>query len=191
MALTYSTMLELGTEAPDFTLPNPLTGSKWRLHDHARGKPILVMFMCNHCPYVVHVLEGLIGLANDYASKGVCVVAINANDVTTHPQDGPEHMARLAREKRFAFPFLFDADQQVAHAYRAACTPDLYVFDERGRLAYRGQLDESRPGNGIPVTGRDLRAALDAVLAHRAPTSDQRPSCGCNIKWRRGNEPHG
>jgi len=190
MALTESRMLPLGSVAPDFTLPEPRTGEERTLHELAADAPAtLVMFMCNHCPYVQHVLDPLIALANEYTAKGVAVVAINSNDVETYPQDGPEAMASLAAEKAFAFPFLLDEDQSVARAYQAACTPDFFLFDGDRNLAYRGQLDASRPGNGIPVTGADLRAALDAVLSGGAPTSDQKPSVGCNIKWKPGNEP--
>ena len=190
MALTESTMLPLGTAAPDFALPEPRTGETHALGDLAHDAPAtLIMFVCNHCPYVEHVLDPLVDLANEYAGKGVAVVAINSNDVDAYPQDGPSAMARLATEKDFAFPFLLDEDQSVARAYRAACTPDFFVFDRDRKLAYRGQLDGSRPGNDQPVTGRDLRAALDAVLAGEAPTPDQRPSSGCNIKWKPGNAP--
>ena len=147
------------------------------------------MFICNHCPFVIHVRDELTRLASEYQKRGVAIVAINSNSIETHPQDAPEHMKALATELGWKFPFLFDSTQEVAKAYRAACTPDFYLFDAEQRLVYRGQLDDSRPGNNVPVTGRDLRAALDAVLAGRAPSIDQKPSIGCNIKWAPGNEP--
>jgi len=147
------------------------------------------MFICNHCPFVKHVRAELARLGRDYQKKGVAIVAINSNDVESHPQDGPDNMAALVREKGWTFPFLFDATQTVAKAYHAACTPDFFVFDREKKLVYRGQLDDSRPSNGKPVTGADLRAAIDAVLAARPAPLEQRPSIGCNIKWKAGNEP--
>jgi thiol-disulfide isomerase/thioredoxin len=181
-------MLPLGTQAPDFSLVEPATGKKHSLSE-SNAPATVIMFICNHCPFVIHVMDELTRLSRDYASKGVAFIAINANDVEKYPQDGPENMAALAREKGWSFPFLFDATQDVAKAYHAACTPDLFVFDKNKKLAYRGQLDDSRPSNGKPVTGADIRAAIDAVLAGRPAAAEQRPSIGCNIKWKPGNEP--
>jgi peroxiredoxin len=181
-------MLPLGTEAPDFRLPD--TDGQWVSMADFRDAPArLVIFLCNHCPYVKHVRTELAALARDYQAKGVAVVGISSNDVATHPADSPEAMKREKAEFGYTFPYLYDEDQSVAKAYQAACTPDFYVFDREGKLAYRGQLDDSRPGNDRPVTGKDLRAALDAVLAGRPATEDQRPSIGCNIKWKAGREP--
>jgi peroxiredoxin len=188
MVLTPSTMLPLGTQAPDFSLPN-IDGKTVSLRD-LRGAPtLLVIFMCNHCPYVKHVADGLAQLARDYQARGVAVVGINSNDTTSHPADSPEQMVHEAETRGYTFPYLFDETQEVARAYRAACTPDFYVFDKDQRLAYRGQMDSSRPNSGQPVTGKDLRAALDNVLAGRPASAEQRPSIGCNIKWRAGKEP--
>ncbi len=189
MALTPSTMLPLGTPAPVFTLPNAIDGRSVSLADY-EGKPaLLVMFICNHCPYVQHVMKELGRLAVDYTPRGLAMVAINSNNEETHPQDGPEHMKALAAAEAWVFPFLFDESQAVAKDYRAACTPDFFLFDSQRRLAYRGQLDDSRPGNLIPVTGKDLRRAVDAVLAGDPIPEDQKPSVGCNIKWKPGKEP--
>ena len=188
MARTPSTMLPLGTAAPDFKLMN-VDGREVALADFA-GKPaLLVMFKCNHCPFVVHVADELARLGSEDMGRGVAVVGINSNDTATHPADSPERMVAEAEERGYAFPYLFDETQAVAKAYRAACTPDFFLFDQDRKLVYRGQLDDSRPGNGVPVTGKDLRAALDAVLAGAAPVSEQRASLGCNIKWKAGNEP--
>ncbi|MBL9164209.1 MAG: thioredoxin family protein [Planctomycetaceae bacterium] len=188
MARTPSTMLPLGTPAPDFKLMN-VDGREVELADFA-GKPaLLVMFMCNHCPFVIHVADQLAQLASEYMARGVAVVGINSNDTATHPADSPERMVAEAEERGYAFAYLFDETQEVAKAYRAACTPDFFLFDQDRKLAYRGQLDDSRPGNGVPVTGKDLRAALDAVLAGKKPVEEQRASLGCNIKWKAGNEP--
>ena len=188
MARTPSTMLPLGTQAPDFKLMN-VDGREVALADFA-GKPaLLVMFMCNHCPFVIHVAEELARLSSEYMARGVAVVGINANDTATHPADSPERMVAEAEERGYQFPYLFDETQEVAKAYRAACTPDFFLFDQDRKLVYRGQLDDSRPGSGVPVTGKDLRAALDAVLAGKKPAEEQRASLGCNIKWRAGNEP--
>lgn len=188
MARTPSTMLPLGTAAPDFKLMN-VDGREVALADFA-GKPaLLVMFMCNHCPFVVHVADELARLGAEYMGRGVAVVGINSNDTATHPADSPERMVAEAEERGYAFPYLFDETQAVAKAYRAACTPDFFLFDQDRKLVYRGQLDDSRPGNGVPVTGKDLRAALDATIAGAAPVSEQRASLGCNIKWKAGNEP--
>jgi len=188
MVRTPSTMLPLGTAAPDFKLMN-VDGREVELADFA-GKPaLLVMFMCNHCPFVVHVADQLAQLGSEYMARGVAVVGINSNDTAAHPADSPERMVAEAEERGYQFPYLFDETQDVAHDYRAACTPDFFLFDQDRKLVYRGQLDDSRPGNGVPVTGKDLRAALDAVLAGGAPVSEQRASLGCNIKWKAGNEP--
>ena len=183
MALTESTMLELGTAAPDFALPDVVTGKTIR-HDDFRGqKALLVMFICAHCPYVKHIEKGLAVLGKDYASKPLGIVAISSNDVTTHPEDSPANLKQQSQTLDFKFPYLYDEMQAVARAYKAACTPDFFLFDDDFRLVYRGQFDLSRPGNGIAVTGEDLRAAIDAVLAGKPPR-DQRPSIGCNIKWK-------
>jgi len=184
MALTESTMLSLGTIAPDFALTDVVTGNTVH-RDHFRGrKALLVMFICPHCPYVKHVNQGLAALGNHYAAQPIGIVAISANDVATHPADGPEGMKQQAETFAFAFPYLYDETQAVAHAYKAACTPDFFLFDADFRLVYRGQFDSSRPGNGVPVTGEDLRAAIDTVLAGKPLLTDQRPSIGCNIKWK-------
>lgn len=188
MALTPSTMLPLGTQAPNFELPDP-SGKIYHLADFAGAPALLVAFICNHCPYVKHVRAGLAQLAKDYQAKGAKVVGISANDITSHPDDAPAKMAQEAAEAGYSFPYLYDESQSVAKAYRAACTPDFYVFDSNQKLIYRGQMDSSRPGNGIPVTGADLRAALDSALAGSAAAAEQKPSIGCNIKWRPGNEP--
>ena len=188
MVETPSTMLPLGTKAPDFSLPDT-EGREVSLEDFDDSEALLVVFMCNHCPYVKHVREGLVKLAREYQEKGVGVVAISANDVEEYPEDRPEKMKEYAEKYDFPFPYLYDETQEVAKAYRAACTPDFYVFDENRRLAYRGQMDDSRPGNDVPVTGEDLREALDAVLEGREPSEKQRPSVGCNIKWKSGSEP--
>lgn len=188
MVLTQSTMLALGTPAPDFALPDT-TGRTVRLAEFDAAKALVVMFLSNHCPFVKHVQSGLVALAREYQARGVAFVAIASNDIGTHPQDGPVEMVREAKAAGYTFPYLFDADQQVAKAYRAACTPDFFVFDGARKLAYRGQLDAARPGNPHPVDGADLRAALDNLLAGRPVPTEQRASMGCNIKWRPGNEP--
>ena len=188
MALTTSTMLPLGTVAPAFRLPDT-DGNIVSIDDFNGAPALLVSFICNHCPYVKHVRQELARLGKEYQGKGVAVVGISSNDVTTHPEDSPRMMAREKAEVGYTFPYLYDETQQVALAYKAACTPDFYVFDKDQKLVYRGQLDGSRPGNPIPITGKDLRAALDAALAGKPVSDDQRPSIGCNIKWKRGNEP--
>ena len=188
MVQTASTMLPLGTKAPDFSLPD-VSGKKVSLSDFADAPAVLVIFMCNHCPYVKHVAAGLAELAKDYQRRGVAVVGINSNDVDSFPDDSPAKMAEEVKARGYTFPYLYDATQCVAKAYRAACTPDFYVFDRRRKLVYRGQMDSSRPQSGVPVTGEDLRAALDAVLAGQPVSADQRASLGCNIKWKAGNEP--
>jgi len=188
MALTPSTMLPLGTAAPDFNLPDP-SGKHVALADFKDKAALVVIFMCNHCPYVVHIRAGLAQLARDYASKNVGLVGINANDVKNYPADSPAKMKAEVETAGYIFPYLYDETQAVAKSYRAACTPDIFLFDRGRRLVYRGQFDASRPGNGIPVTGKDLRAALDAVLAGRTTSEFQVASMGCNIKWKPGNEP--
>ncbi|MCS6797653.1 MAG: thioredoxin family protein [Myxococcota bacterium] len=172
----------LGSPCPDFALPDAVSSRIVR-RDELHGPALLVIIACNHCPYVVHVLDGITAVGNDYVSRGVAVVALNANSERTHPQDGPPHMKALAERMGWRFPFLFDATQQTARALGAACTPDFYVFDAQRKLVYHGQLDDARPGNGKPVTGADLRAALDAVLAGRPVPQPQKPSLGCSIKW--------
>ncbi len=188
MVRTASTMLALGTRAPDFSLPD-LDGRIVSLADFRDAPALLVIFLCNHCPYVKHVAPGLASLARDYQARGVAVVGINSNDTDAYPDDAPERMVEEARQRGYTFPYLYDATQAVAHAYRAACTPDFYVFDQQRRLVYRGQMDDSRPRSDVLVTGRDLRAALDAVLAGQSVPEPQRPSLGCNIKWKPGREP--
>jgi len=188
MVRTASTMLPLGTAAPDFSLPCS-GGKPVSLSDFADAPALLVIFMCNHCPYVKHVADGLAQLAKDYQQRGVAVVGINSNDIDTHPDDSPAKMAEEVKHRGYAFPYLYDATQAVAKAYRAACTPDFYLFDRQRKLVYRGQMDSSRPGNDVPVSGEDLRAALDAVLAGQPVSGNQRASLGCNIKWKAGNEP--
>ncbi len=187
MVKTASTMLSLGTQAPDFSLLN-VDGTSV---DRAQfiGKPLLVIFMCNHCPFVVHIRPALQKLAAEYQGKGLAVVGISSNDVAVYPQDGPDAMKEEASSAGYTFPYLFDGTQEVAKAYKAACTPDIFLFDADHSLVYRGQFDSSRPGNGQPVTGADLRAACDAVLADQPVATEQRPSIGCNIKWKSGQEP--
>src|SRR5512140_2421276 len=188
MVAVNSTMLPLGTKAPDFRLPD--TGGKMvALQDFSSASALLVVFMCNHCPYVKHIRSGLAQLARDYHPRGVALIGINSNDVANYPADSPANMAEEAKAAGHIFPYLFDETQAVAKAYRAACTPDFYLFDQGQRLVYRGQMDDSRPGNGVPVTGKDMRAALDAVLGGQPVSTRQTPSIGCNIKWKPGNEP--
>ncbi|HTB84121.1 MAG TPA: thioredoxin family protein [Candidatus Sulfotelmatobacter sp.] len=188
MALTPSTMLPLGTTAPDFKLPDT-SGKTISLADFKDKAALLVIFMCNHCPYVIHIRAGLAQLGRDYAAKNVGITGISSNNAQSHPADGPEKMKEEARNAGYVFPYLYDESQAVAKSYRAACTPDIFLFDKNRKLVYRGQFDDSRPGNGIPVTGKDLRAALDAVLAGKAVSENQKASMGCNIKWKPGNEP--
>lgn len=188
MAVT-STMLALGTAAPDFALPDVTTGRTVRLADLDGTAALLVMFLCRHCPYVTHVRGGIAQLGHDYAGADIAMVAIGPNDPDAYPEDAPESLAEEARTAGYPFPYLFDESQEVAKAYTAACTPDFFLFDADRRLVYRGQFDDSRPRNDVPVTGVDLRAAIDAVLAGRPTAEDQRPSVGCSIKWRPGNEP--
>jgi peroxiredoxin len=188
MVETNSQMLPLGTEAPEFSLPDA-DGRIWSLADAAGTDACLIVFICNHCPFVKHVRRELAQLGKDYATRNVAVFAINSNDFDAYPDDSPQRMKEEAKTHEYGFPYLVDADQSVAKAYRAACTPDFYVFDDERRLVYRGQLDDSRPSNGKPVTGRDVRAALDAVLDGKPVRDGQTPSVGCNIKWRPGNAP--
>lgn len=188
MALTPSTMLELGTPAPDFDLPEPATGATVSRRQFA-GKPLLVVFTCNHCPYVKHIADVFDDFAREYQERGLAVVAISANDLAHRAEDGPEFMAQEAKARGNPYPYLYDETQAVARAYRAACTPDFFLFDADHHLVYRGQFDDSRPGNKLPVTGNDLRDAVKAVLAGLAVPDGQRPSIGCNIKWKPGNEP--
>lgn len=190
MARTPSTMLELGTQAPDFSLLEPRTGETVTRDEIAAEGPFIVAFWCNHCPFVKHIRDAFVAFADEAQERGVGVVAISANDAQAYPQDGPEAMADEAHERGYTFPYLFDETQEVAKAYRAACTPDFYLFDAEGVLVYRGQFDDARPGSDRPVTGEDLRGAVNAVVEGRTPDPDaQVPSLGCNIKWRPGNEP--
>lgn len=188
MVKTLSTMLPLGTAAPNFSLPD-VNGKTVSLGDFTGSKALLVMFICNHCPFVKHVAAQLAQLARDYQPKGVAIVGISSNDIEAHPADSPAEMKKEAEMRGYTFPYLFDATQQVAHAYQAACTPDFFLFDSQNKLAYRGQLDDSRPGNNLPVTGADLRAAIDALVAGEFVAAEQKASIGCNIKWKPGNEP--
>lgn len=189
MARTPSTMLELGTPAPDFALPDAVTHKVLSLNDFREKPALLVAFICNHCPYVKHIRDVFARFAREYQPKGLAVVGISANDAAAYPDDSPEKMAEEAKTHGYTFPYLYDESQEVAKAYQAACTPDFFLFDQGRKLVYRGQFDASRPGNDIPVTGQDLRAAVDALLAGRPVPVDQKPSLGCNIKWRPGNEP--
>ena len=184
MAKTPSNMLTLGTPAPLFALPNVITNEKFTLKPNSNYKATVIMFICNHCPYVKHVSHELTRLANDYQDNEVQFIAINSNDIESYPDDSPENMKKTALAEKYPFPYLYDATQEVAHAYQAACTPDFYLFDEKLLLVYRGQLDDSRPGNQIKVTGEYLREALDQVLTNTPVTVEQKPSLGCNIKWK-------
>jgi thiol-disulfide isomerase/thioredoxin len=185
MSLTASTMLELGTEIPSFSLPDVRTG---KMIQPGSGQPILVMFLCRHCPYVVHVKSELARIGRDYAGK-ITIVAISSNDAEYNTDDSPERLKEMAEENSFSFPLCYDESQDVAISFSAACTPDIFLFDRDRRLAYRGQIDGSRPGNGVAVDGRDLRAAMDALLKGARPAAEQRPSTGCNIKWKAGKQP--
>ena len=187
MAATPSSMLSLGTRAPDFSLTN-VDGTTVSRDDFA-GKPLLVVFICNHCPFVKHIVDAFVERAADYQKSGVAVVAISANDVDAHPEDDPEHMKAFAEEKGFSFPYLYDEDQSVARSYQAACTPDFFLFDANHKLYYRGQFDGARPGNDEAISGKDLTAAVNALVAGKEAPSPQKPSMGCNIKWKPGNEP--
>ncbi len=188
MVKTASTMLPLGAEAPDFSLSN-IDGTTVSLADSRDASALLMMFICNHCPFVKHIAAELANLGRDYGERGVAVIGISSNDVENYADDSPEKMRQEAEQQGYTFPYLYDETQEVAKAYRAACTPDFFLFDGDRRLVYRGQLDSSRPGSGIPVTGEDLRAALDAVLAGDPVAAEQRASIGCNIKWKAGNAP--
>ncbi len=184
MALTPSNMIPLGTTAPDFSLPDVVSGNRYSLHDLKGDKGTVIMFICNHCPFVKHINPELVKLANDYMEQGFKFIAISSNDAQSHPEDGPEKMKEQALALGYPFPYLYDESQNVARAFDAACTPDFYVFDKDLKLVYRGRLDDSRPSSGTPLTGRDLRAALDAVLNGQAVAEKQYPSGGCNIKWK-------
>ncbi len=188
MARTPSTMQELGTSAPTFTLPEPRTGKTIQLSDF-QGSPLLVVFACNHCPFVIHIIDAFQDFASEYQARGLSIVMINANDVEHYPDDSPEKMISFAESHGLSFHYLYDESQQVAKQYRAACTPDFFLYDERHVLVYRGQFDAARPGNEQPVNGVDLREASDALLQGAAIAMDQTPSLGCNIKWKAGNEP--
>ena len=189
MAQTPSTMAALGNPANHFNLPDVVSERDVSLADLAGGKGLLVMFICAHCPFVKLINEELAALGKDYGDKGLKIAAICPNDVSTHPDDAPEKLKAQAEEFGFTFPYLYDETQEVSKLYTAACTPDFFLYDESRRLVYRGQLDDARPKNGQPVTGKDLRAAIEAVLAGAAPSAEQKPSIGCNIKWKKGNEP--
>ena len=184
MANTPSNMLPLGTQAPDFSLKDTITNSVLSLNDLKGNSGTVIMFICNHCPFVIHVNKELVSIANDYTKKGIGFIAISSNDAVNYPQDSPENMKIHAKREGYPFPYLYDETQEVAKVYDAACTPDLYVFDVDLKLTYRGQLDDSRPGNGIPVTGNDLRHALDCLLENKPNDRPQKPSIGCNIKWK-------
>lgn len=184
MARTESTMLPLGTSAPDFTLPNVATNRNLSLNDAAGPKGLLVMFLCRHCPFVKYLQSAIAQLGRDYQSKGIGIVGISSNDIAAQPDDAPDSLAEQAREVGFTFPYLYDETQQAARAYNAVCTPEFFLFDSHRKLVYRGQFDSSRPGNEIPITGHDLRAALDTLLAGKSINPDQHPSLGCNIKWK-------
>jgi len=189
MARTLSTMLELGTTAPDFSLLEPATGNTVTLADFSGAGALLVVFMCNHCPYVKHLNRPLAAMIKEFQPRGLAAVGISANDVANYPDDGPEKMAEEAAQLGYTFPYLYDADQSVAKAYMAACTPDFFLFDADMRLVYRGQFDDSRPRNDLAVTGDDLRAAIEATLSGGEIPAQQKPSMGCNIKWMKDNEP--
>lgn len=184
MAATPSNMIPLGSNAPKFTLPDVVSGNMAALQDLKSDKATVIMFICNHCPFVKHVQNGLIALAKDYIPKGVAFIAISSNDVEGYPDDSPEKMKAIAQEKGYPFPYLYDESQDVAKAYKAACTPDFYIFDSDMKCVYRGQLDDSRPSNDTPVTGTDIREALDNLLSGKPVSEDQKPSIGCNIKWK-------
>jgi peroxiredoxin len=184
MSLTPSNMLALGTSAPPFQLPDVVSGKTLTLDDFKTAKALVIMFICNHCPYVKHINQGLVQLANDYIGKGIQFAAISSNDIVSHPDDSPEQMKKTAHELNYPFPYLFDETQNVARAYDAACTPDFYIFNQSKILVYRGQFDDSRPSNQIPVTGKDIRLALDNLIVGKEISAQQRPSIGCNIKWK-------
>jgi len=189
MTLTKSTMLALGAKAPDFSLSDVVSGETISLDKFSDKKALLVMFICRHCPYVKHVEREIARIGKKYAAKGVGIVAVSSNDVEMYPDDSPESLKQQAEDLGFNFPYCYDETQEVAKAYTAACTPDFFLFDKSRKLVYRGQIDDARPGNGVPSDGKDLRGAVDAVLAGKRVSSDQKPSSGCNIKWKPGNEP--
>ena len=189
MVKTLSTMLKLGTPAPAFNLPDVVSGQNISLETFKDKNALLVMFICRHCPFVKHVQHELARMGKDYRDRDLGIVAISANDTESQAEDSPSSLKEMASQLSFTFPFCYDESQETAKAYKAACTPDFYLFDKSRQLVYRGQLDDSRPGNDIPVSGRDLRTALDAVLADRPVSQNQRPSLGCNIKWKSGNAP--
>ncbi|HAX80777.1 MAG TPA: thioredoxin family protein [Cyanobacteria bacterium UBA11372] len=189
MALTASTMLELNTKAPEFQLPDVVSGKTISLDTFAGKKALLVMFICRHCPFVKHIQTDLAQLGKDYKEKNFGIVAISANNADQYPEDAPEKLKQMAEELGFTFPFCYDETQETAKAYTAACTPDFFLFNAERKLVYRGQLDDSRPSNGIPVTGKHLRLAIETVLVDQPITQEQKPSIGCNIKWKPGNEP--
>ncbi len=189
MARTPTVRVNLGYQAPDFNLTDVVSGNACSFNDVKGSNGTVVMFLCNHCPFVVHVMDELIRIGNDYSDKGIGFVAISSNDVSTHPDDSPEKMAELAKEKSFPFPYLYDESQETAKVYLAACTPDFSVFDGNAECVYRGQLDDSRPGNNQPVNGKDLRTVLDLLVQGESIPTEQKPSLGCNIKWKAGNEP--
>lgn len=189
MALTPSTMLPLGTQAPDFDLPDVVSGKQISLDALADKQALLVMFICRHCPFVKHVQQELAKIGKDYIDRGLGIVAISANDIINYPDDAPDKLKAMAEELGFNFPFCYDESQKTAKAYTAACTPDFFLFDRDRHLVYRGQLDDSRPGNDKPVNGKDLREAIEAVLANKQIDPEQKPSIGCNIKWKPGKEP--
>ena len=184
MARTPSTMVTLGTKAPDFLLPDTISGKQLSLYNIKGETATMIMFICNHCPFVKHVNEELVKLGNDYKNKGIGFVAISSNDIINHPNDSPGLMTQVARQLKYPFPYLYDESQETAKAYDAACTPDFFIYDKDLRLVYRGQLDDSRPGNEIPVTGKDIRRALDCLINNEPLPQKQRPSIGCNIKWK-------
>lgn len=189
MALTPSTMLPLKTSAPDFKLPDVVSGKEISLSTVQDKKALLVVFMCRHCPFVQHIKEEIAKIGNDYKDTELGIIAISANDAEEYPDDSPSSLKEMAEELSFSFPFCYDETQEVAKAYTAACTPDIFLFDKDRKLVYRGQLDDSRPGNKIPITGKDVRVAIDAILNNKPVNTNQKPSMGCNIKWKKGNEP--
>ena len=189
MVKTASTMLALGTTAPEFQLPDVVSGKTISLDTFVDSKALLVMFICQHCPFVKHIKSELAKIGQDYSQQPLGIVAISANDVANYPDDSPEKLKQMAKEFNFNFPVCYDESQEVSKAYTAACTPDFFLFDRDNKLVYRGQLDDSRPSTDVPVTGKDLRSAIDAVLQNRKLDFEQKPSIGCNIKWKPGNEP--
>jgi len=184
MAETLSKMIPLGSKAPDFSLQDTISGKMNSLNDIKGDKALVVMFICNHCPFVIHVIEGLVSIPLDYKDKSISFIAISSNDIISHPQDSPENMKKFAERYKFSFPYLYDSSQDIAKAYSAACTPDFFIFDGELSLKYRGQMDDSRPGNNLPVTGKNIRDALDNILNGKPVDPVQKPSIGCNIKWR-------